>query len=233
VRLSVKIQCGCGQRYIFDVEPDNGHMPTTVACPVCGTDGTAAANAAIAQALAASPAPAPTGSLRLNVPASRSPVPPAPPVLPASGTPAAARPQPQRPIQTKATRGKDGWSKKESSLNKLGTFIVATPAILAALLSWGIFGVEVSPVILCPVVGIGGLVGGALNVAGRGPIVAGALVGLIMGMGGYGAVCWWIHGREKVREFEVAIAFVAGALPGFGLQFGLQQLLRRRARSGA
>jgi len=232
VRLSVKIQCGCGQRYIFDVEPDNGHMPTTVACPACGTDGTAAANAAITQALAASPAPAPTGSLRLNVPASRSPVPPAPPVLPASGTPAAARPQPQRPVQTKATRGKDGWSKKESGLNKLGTYIVVTPSILAALTSWGMFGVEVPILILFIAVAVGGLVGGALNVAGRGPIVAGALVGLVIGLGGYGAVYGWIHSRESVYKFELAIAFAVGVAPGFGLQYGLQQFLRKRARSG-
>jgi hypothetical protein len=49
--VPVKIQCGCGQKYAFDVEPVNGRMSTTVACPICGTDGTAAANDAIAMAL--------------------------------------------------------------------------------------------------------------------------------------------------------------------------------------
>lgn len=46
---SIKIECGCGQRYAFDVEPVNGQMPYTVACPVCGADGTSVANEVIAQ----------------------------------------------------------------------------------------------------------------------------------------------------------------------------------------
>jgi hypothetical protein len=57
---SIKIECGCGQRYAFDVEPVDGRMPYTVACPICGADGTGAANEVIAQsveqvAIAASP----------------------------------------------------------------------------------------------------------------------------------------------------------------------------------
>jgi hypothetical protein len=32
----IKIQCGCGQRYAFDVEPVHGRMPSPVARPVCG-----------------------------------------------------------------------------------------------------------------------------------------------------------------------------------------------------
>lgn len=45
---SIKIECGCGQHYAFDAEPENGRMTTTVACPACGADGTEAANAFIA-----------------------------------------------------------------------------------------------------------------------------------------------------------------------------------------
>lgn len=48
---SIKIECGCGQHYAFDVEPVNGLMPYTVACPVCGVDGTGAANEVIAQSV--------------------------------------------------------------------------------------------------------------------------------------------------------------------------------------
>src|SRR5580765_4336490 len=47
--LQVRIQCGCGQEYEFEVEPVDGRMPSTVACPACGADGTAAANEFIAQ----------------------------------------------------------------------------------------------------------------------------------------------------------------------------------------
>ncbi|HKW30223.1 MAG TPA: hypothetical protein VJT54_12870 [Verrucomicrobiae bacterium] len=50
--MPVKIQCGCGQRYAFDIEPFCGRMPFPVACPVCGADGTGAANEVIAFTLA-------------------------------------------------------------------------------------------------------------------------------------------------------------------------------------
>lgn len=49
--VPVKIECGCGQKYAFDAEPINGQLSTTVGCPACGTDGTAAANQVIARAL--------------------------------------------------------------------------------------------------------------------------------------------------------------------------------------
>jgi hypothetical protein len=59
--IPIKIQCGCGQRYAFDVEPVDGQMPTAVACPTCGADGTEVANEIIARNLAplVEPAPAP------------------------------------------------------------------------------------------------------------------------------------------------------------------------------
>src|SRR5689334_11131331 len=46
---AVKVECDCGQRYAFDVEPVHGRMPAPVACPTCGADGTARANAILAQ----------------------------------------------------------------------------------------------------------------------------------------------------------------------------------------
>jgi uncharacterized sodium:solute symporter family permease YidK len=49
--IPVKIQCTCGQRYAFETEPYYGRMMCPVACPVCGVDGTLAANEAIAFAL--------------------------------------------------------------------------------------------------------------------------------------------------------------------------------------
>ncbi len=53
--IPIKIQCECGQRYSFDIEPINGKMPSSVACPVCGLDGTTLANEMIAKSLAAQP----------------------------------------------------------------------------------------------------------------------------------------------------------------------------------
>ena len=52
VMMPVKIQCGCGQRYAFDIEPVRGRMPGHVVCPICGSDGTSAANEVIAFTLA-------------------------------------------------------------------------------------------------------------------------------------------------------------------------------------
>jgi hypothetical protein len=55
VKLDVKILCGCGQKYAFYVYPQNGRMPASVQCPVCGVDGTAAANEFIALKLKTQP----------------------------------------------------------------------------------------------------------------------------------------------------------------------------------
>jgi outer membrane protein assembly factor BamB len=47
--MTIKVQCGCGTRYSFEVEPKGGVMPFSVQCPACGADGTQAANEIIAQ----------------------------------------------------------------------------------------------------------------------------------------------------------------------------------------
>ena len=52
MELEIKLNCLCGTRYGFFVEPEEGQMPVPVACPTCGTDGTAPANTAIQQRLA-------------------------------------------------------------------------------------------------------------------------------------------------------------------------------------
>jgi uncharacterized protein YxjI len=49
--MEIKIQCGCGTKYKFDVEPVNGRMPTKVQCPSCSADGTTDANQILAQKL--------------------------------------------------------------------------------------------------------------------------------------------------------------------------------------
>jgi len=88
--IPVKVQCACGQRYAFDVEPVNGRMPYPVACPVCNADGTASANAIIAQALGASAATAaPAATLRATI------TPPA-----AAGQSAGATPRRDQPVRS-------------------------------------------------------------------------------------------------------------------------------------
>jgi outer membrane protein assembly factor BamB len=57
--MEVKVQCPCGTRYAFDVEPVKDRMPVRVKCPGCGADGTDLANEVIRQKLAATAAPVP------------------------------------------------------------------------------------------------------------------------------------------------------------------------------
>lgn len=55
--MEIKVQCDCGQKFKFDVEPVNGQVPFAVKCPVCGFDGTARANVILQQLLVSAPAP--------------------------------------------------------------------------------------------------------------------------------------------------------------------------------
>ena len=47
--MELKVVCACGQKFKFEVEPVGGRMPFAVNCPVCHADGTAAANALLAE----------------------------------------------------------------------------------------------------------------------------------------------------------------------------------------
>ena len=77
--VAVKIECGCGQHYAFDVEPVDGQTGFPVACPTCGADGTPDANDIIARSLAPPPSAA-TGSLRISGVAAPAPATP-PPIM--------------------------------------------------------------------------------------------------------------------------------------------------------
>lgn len=88
--MDIKVQCGCGARYAFSVEPVNGGMPVAVSCPKCGTDGTGQANQQIQQSLSATApaapavppafsAPAPAVKPGLRIGKSHAPEPPAAP----------------------------------------------------------------------------------------------------------------------------------------------------------
>ena len=50
--MQIKVQCQCGTKFSFEVEPVNGRMPVRINCPSCGTDGTELANAVIQARLA-------------------------------------------------------------------------------------------------------------------------------------------------------------------------------------
>src|SRR5689334_2086140 len=75
--IPIKIRCGCGQKYAFEVEPVDGVMAYAVQCPICGVDGTATANRLIAECLGVQAASAP--ALRLgrheSLPSAQPPIP--------------------------------------------------------------------------------------------------------------------------------------------------------------
>jgi hypothetical protein len=109
------------------------------------------------------------------------------------------------------------------------------PAIIGAVLESGTFEAFVSPLIIAGLVGICGIVGGLVNLWGRGPVIYGAIIGLFIGLGGYGAVYGWLQFRGDTRIFrgELALAFVIGAVPGFGLQKLFQMLHRKSTQAAA
>lgn len=78
--MEIKVQCDCGQKFKFDVEPVNGRMPFTVNCPVCGADGTARANVLLQQM---PPPPAPISSTYAAPPQIAAPAPAPAPMRPA------------------------------------------------------------------------------------------------------------------------------------------------------
>jgi hypothetical protein len=51
--MEIKIECGCGSKFKFDVEPVNGRMPVKVQCPNCGSDATTDANQIISRMMPA------------------------------------------------------------------------------------------------------------------------------------------------------------------------------------
>jgi hypothetical protein len=95
--IELKVQCDCGQKIKFDVEPLNGQMPFNFNCPVCGADGTAKANAQLQQmpqfAPAVLPPPPPisaapaVGQSKLRLSASAHAPIAAPPVSSGESTP--------------------------------------------------------------------------------------------------------------------------------------------------
>ncbi len=53
--MEIKIQCACGSRFAFEVQPVYGRMPGPVACPRCGCDHTETCDRQIALNLAPPP----------------------------------------------------------------------------------------------------------------------------------------------------------------------------------
>jgi hypothetical protein len=129
--------------------------------------------------------------------------------------------------------GSDGWSGEESQFNKTGTFITVGPAVIGGLLL--VIAPDLVPIpLLFGVIAVAGIIGGIMNIYERGPIAAGAVIGLVIALGGFGALYLWLnHRQENARKIELMIAFGVGAIPGFLLQFIIQKMLAARAEQAA
>ena len=192
--IELKVRCDCGQKFKFDVEPVGNRMPFTVACPVCGADGTEKANALLQQmtvfklvepppgtAPGAMPPPPPVSQptrIRLgsSVQASRAPPPLAPPTPPPIGpVSSASGPVSRRgtsfAAQAAAQPDKPG-RKPSFALGLLGGFL---GALIGATIYYAIFraaglhfGFMARMETTLVAIGIGGLAGWAAEFLGRG-----------------------------------------------------------------
>jgi hypothetical protein len=150
--MELKLVCGCGQKYKFDVEPVNQQMPFDVNCPVCGIDGTPFANALLAQA----PPPPPTMAVPPRVTAAAPPLPPPVPVAasarpmpaPRSAPGTTTHPAPAIPkyLQTNAATAYNSFP-----LGMLGAFLGAIGGAVLIIGIYKLLGFRIS--YLCVVIG--------------------------------------------------------------------------------
>jgi hypothetical protein len=179
----IKIQCDCGTKYKFEVEPLKGRMPQRVFCPGCGFEGTGAANEQLQVKLA--PAPSVAGKT--------APIPQLP--RPAENIPASAvEVLPATPLPRRLLSGSDATSRRAEGLQRSGRshFLAGlTGAILTGAvgaLAW-FFLVKVTGYqIGFAAWGVGLLVGSGTRALGRegglGLAVAAAVCALVAVAGG-------------------------------------------------
>ncbi len=157
--MEIKILCQCGAKYKFDVEPINGQLPAPVQCPVCHADGTSAANALIAEKLAALPravpVPVPTpavvvaSSIRLGAAAPvESPV-----------------PMPQAPPAISPPKKRQ---KEYTGPSNMRGIIGAAVAGLVGMILWAVLIIATNREIGWVAWGVGGLVGFGAKTFGKG-----------------------------------------------------------------
>ena len=143
--IKIKIECDCGQRYEFEIEPEQGRMPFAVTCPNCGADGTEKANAVLQEIEATQAAPPAAGSspntpgpvgVRIRASEPPAPAPPTPPLgsSSAAGTGSFSQSTPRPPFPAPAAAAKRAKPAEESRF-LLGT-IGAVVAGVLGMLGW-------------------------------------------------------------------------------------------------
>jgi hypothetical protein len=123
----------------------------------------------------------------------------------------------------------DGWGSKVSNLNQVGSILVIISTVISIFAFGDMVQNDVPVTVLFVAIAICGLIGGAIYVIGRAPVVAGALVGLAITAGCFGAAYWWSQFRNSPSVYEVAVVAFVGTLPGFLLQRLFQRMFARQA----
>jgi hypothetical protein len=135
----IKVQCDCGQKIKFDVDPAYTRIPFPVNCPVCGADCLDKANQMLGALVPAAAAPVAVGAPSVATPAPRlriggaAQAPSATAEAPASAPMPSARPGAFRPGAAPATAA-DGTPKKKPNF---GLGIVG--GIAGAIVGAGLF----------------------------------------------------------------------------------------------
>jgi len=214
--MELKVVCQCGQKFKFDVEPVNGRMPFTVNCPLCNADGTATANAMLAEVLAnqppplvappppPAPAPASTGGLRISRAAHPEPASVAAP----EANREVAAPAPIRPMRSMAAVSAPQPEKKSSfGLGMVGGLVGAVVGALVYFLIFKYSGYQIKLL----AIGVGALAGCLAEYLGKGEgskelggiTAVFVLIGLI-GAQYFVTLGWWHEFTE--RELKEAAA---------------------------
>jgi len=189
----LKVECECGQRYKFDVEPVNGKMPFTVNCPVCGREGTEKANALLRPLPTQQvDQPSPVGMPKLRISSSAQPPASSPPPI-GSASPATSRPIAglARPVTNAGTSGKKPPS---FGMGLLGGLLGALVGAATYFLIFKYTGLRFKLL----AVGVGGLAGWGAELLGRGEgskelaVITAilALVGIVTAQY-FVAMSWW------------------------------------------
>lgn len=196
--IELKVQCDCGQKYKFDVEPVNGLMPFRVNCPTCGLDGTEKANSVLQAQPQLPPAPAPmTSQLRLGV--APPPVVAAAPPMPTAQryTPGANLPRPAMAARA---------PQKAAETTNLGLGILG--AVIGALLGGGLmYGFYALTEMRFPLfgTGLGALTGLGARILYRGSdAVLGAISGGIAAAAVFGTL-YMMYGEFPITSVITAI----------------------------
>jgi hypothetical protein len=210
--MEIKIVCGCGQKYIFEVDPDNGLMGASVNCPACGADGTQEANDILTQIFPDSmaepttkpametvpppPAAAQGGSLRIIPPVRLGMAASPPPPLPAS----APAPQPIQPMMVAPSQAEDTG---EFSLGR-GILGAVVGAGLGAGLMYGFFELAGFRFPLMGV-GIGALAGYGARLLGRGTDTTLGVIAAGLALAANGGTLYFMFG-DFVFVYVISLA---------------------------